>query len=66
MRLPQAETIIMAEGLTAAAISRAAATAMHEVEPQSDIHASGDYRRALVEVLFDRTIRKAVDLKGGQ
>ena len=65
-RLPQAETIIAAEGLTAAAIARAAATAMHEVEPQSDIHASADYRRALVEVLIERTIRKAADLEGGR
>jgi aerobic carbon-monoxide dehydrogenase medium subunit len=65
-RLPRAEAVIAAEGLTDAAITRAAATAMHEVEPQSDIHASAEYRRALIEVLFDRTIRKAVGLEGGQ
>jgi carbon-monoxide dehydrogenase medium subunit len=65
-RLRRAEVIIGAEGLTDAAITRAAAAAMHEVEPQSDIHASGEYRRALVEVLFDRTIRKAAGLEGGR
>jgi carbon-monoxide dehydrogenase medium subunit len=65
-RLPRAEAIIAAEGLTDAAIKRAAATAMHEIEPQVDIHASADYRRALVEVLFDRTIRKAANLEVGQ
>ena len=61
--LPRAEAIIAVEGLTDAVITRAAATAMHEIQPQSDIHASADYRRALVEVLFDRTIRKAVHLE---
>ncbi len=65
-RLPRAEAIIAAEGLTDAAIRRAAATAMHEIEPQSDIHASAEYRRALVEVLFDRTIRKAANLEVGR
>lgn len=61
-RLSAAEAIIVAEGLTETAISRAASRAMHEVDAHSDIHASADYRRALVEVLVERTLRRAVGL----
>lgn len=64
-RLPRAEAIIAAEGSTKSAITRAAATAMNEIDPQSDIHASAEYRRALVEVLLERTINRAAGLGGG-
>jgi carbon-monoxide dehydrogenase medium subunit len=65
-RLPAAEAILATEGLTEGAIARAATAAMNEVEAQSDIHASADYRRALVEVLVDRTVRWAAGLEAGE
>ena len=61
-RLGKAEGVIAAEGLTRDAIAHAAAAAAAEVEAQADIHAPADYRRALVEVLVERTVLRAAGL----
>jgi carbon-monoxide dehydrogenase medium subunit len=61
-RLIQAEEIIASEGLSRNAIVRAAVAAAAEVDAQTDIHASADYRRALVEVLVERTVLRAAGL----
>lgn len=65
-RLPEAEAIIAAGGLTGESIARAAAAAKEEVDAQDDIHAPGDYRRALVEVLVERTLRRAAGMEAGR
>lgn len=62
-RLHEAESIIASEGTSTAAIARAAAAAAREVAAQSDIHASSDYRRALVEVLVERTVVRGMGLE---
>lgn len=63
-RMPRAEATLAAGPLTGEVIARAASEAMDEVEAQTDIHASADYRRALVEVLVERTVRRAAGLEG--
>jgi carbon-monoxide dehydrogenase medium subunit len=63
-RLRKAEAVITSEGATITTVARAAATAREEVDAQSDIHATADYRRALVEVLVERAIIKATGLEG--
>jgi carbon-monoxide dehydrogenase medium subunit len=58
----EAEAVIAAEGLTRDAVAHAAAAAAAAVEAQTDIHAQADYRRALVEVLVERAVRRAAGL----
>lgn len=65
-RLTNAEGIIASEGLARNAIARAAAAAAVEVDAQTDIHASADYRHALVEVLVERTVLCAAGLESPQ
>jgi CO/xanthine dehydrogenase FAD-binding subunit len=43
----------------AQARARAARAARLEVEPASDLHASADYRRSLVETLAERALLEA-------
>ena len=61
LRLRAAEDILEREGLGEAAIEAAAARAAELVEPDSDVHASADYRRHLTRVLTARAIRKSVE-----
>jgi carbon-monoxide dehydrogenase medium subunit len=65
-RLPNAEAVIASDGLTRAAIERAAREAAQEVEAQSDIHASADYRRALVEALVHRALCRIAGIDAEQ
>jgi CO/xanthine dehydrogenase FAD-binding subunit len=60
-RLRAAEEILERDGLGEAAIEAAAARAAELVEPDSDIHASAEYRRHLTRVLTARAIRKSVE-----
>jgi carbon-monoxide dehydrogenase medium subunit len=62
-RLQSAERVIASEGLSRAAIERAAEAAAKEVGAQGDIHASADYRRALVETLVRRTLGKIAGIE---
>ena len=61
-RLLGAEAMIESEGLSPEAIARCATAARDEVDARSDIHASADYRRALIEVLVERSLRHAAGL----
>ncbi len=60
VRLGAAEEILEREGLTERSLEAAAARAGELVEPDSDIHASAEYRRHLTRVLTRRAIRRAV------
>ena len=60
-RLRASEEILERDGLGAAAIAAAARRASELVEPDSDIHASADYRRHLVGVLTERALTRAAE-----
>jgi len=60
VRLRAAEEILERDGLGAAAIEAAAARAAELVQPDSDVHASADYRRHLARVLTGRAITRAL------
>jgi len=64
-RLRQAEEILEREGLSDRAIEAAAHRAAELVEPDSDVHASADYRRNLTRVLTGRALRRAIARMGG-
>jgi aerobic carbon-monoxide dehydrogenase medium subunit len=59
VRLKAAEQILERDGLTDEAITAAAARASELVEPDSDIHASADYRRHLTGVMTGRALKRA-------
>ncbi|HEV8714584.1 MAG TPA: xanthine dehydrogenase family protein subunit M [Candidatus Binatia bacterium] len=59
LRLREAEQILEHEGLTEQSIEAAAARASELVDPPSDIHASGEFRRHLTRVLTRRALRQA-------
>jgi aerobic carbon-monoxide dehydrogenase medium subunit len=61
VRLRAAEEILEREGLGAAAIDAAAARAAELVQPDSDVHASADYRRHLTRVLTARALRRSLE-----
>lgn len=60
-RLRASEEIVERDGLTDAAIEAAARRASELVEPDSDIHATADYRRHLAGVLTERALKRARD-----
>jgi aerobic carbon-monoxide dehydrogenase medium subunit len=60
VRLRAAEEILERDGLGEAAIEAAAARAAELVTPDSDVHASADYRRHLTRVLTGRAIRRSL------
>ena len=64
VRLRPAEEILERDGLGDAAIDAAAARAAELVEPDSDVHASADYRRHLTRVLTGRAIKRALTVAG--
>ncbi len=64
VRLRSAEEVLEREGLSEAAIEAASRRAAELVEPDSDIHASADYRRNLTRVLTGRALRRAVARMG--
>ena len=59
-RLGAAEAALNGAALGEAPIAKAAAAASAEVEPNSDIHAPADYRRALVGTLLERALQSSV------
>jgi len=61
VRLRAAEEILERDGLGDAAIAAAAARAAELVQPDSDVHASADYRRHLAGVLTARALTRAVE-----
>jgi carbon-monoxide dehydrogenase medium subunit len=66
VRLRAAEEILESQGLGDAAIEAAARRAAELVEPDSDLHASADYRRHLTRVLTERAVRRALTRLGGR
>jgi len=60
-RLRASEEIVERDGLSAPAIAAAARRASELVEPDSDLHASADYRRHLVGVLTERALIRAAE-----
>jgi carbon-monoxide dehydrogenase medium subunit len=60
LRLRGAEEILEREGVGDAAVAAAADRAAELVRPDSDLHASADYRRNLTRVLTARALRKAI------
>jgi aerobic carbon-monoxide dehydrogenase medium subunit len=65
LRVTEAETRLIGQPLDAGAI-RAAAAAAWLIEPISDIHASGEYRRHLAQVLSSRALNDAARRAGVQ
>jgi carbon-monoxide dehydrogenase medium subunit len=59
VRLRGAEEILEREGLSKESLEAAAAQAQELVEPDSDLHASADYRRHLTGVLTGRALHRA-------
>jgi carbon-monoxide dehydrogenase medium subunit len=59
VRLRAAEEILESDGVNDATIAAASAKAGELVEPDSDIHASADYRRHLTGVLTSRALKRA-------
>jgi aerobic carbon-monoxide dehydrogenase medium subunit len=59
-RLRAAEEIIERDGVSDKAVAAAAARAAELVQPDSDLHASADYRRNLTRVLTERALKKAI------
>ena len=60
VRLRAAEEILEREGFTDAAIEAASRRVSELVSPDSDIHASADYRRHLAGVLTKRALKRAL------
>ncbi|HET7343083.1 MAG TPA: xanthine dehydrogenase family protein subunit M [Methylomirabilota bacterium] len=60
VRLRSAEEILERDGLGEAALEAAAARAAELVQPDSDIHASAEYRRHLTRVLTLRALKRAL------
>jgi carbon-monoxide dehydrogenase medium subunit len=60
VRLRAAEEILMKDGPGDRAIAAAAARAAELVHPDSDLHASADYRRNLTRVLTGRALARAL------
>lgn len=58
-RLVDVEAILAGRHLTPSLAAEAAAVAGRVVEPQSDLHAPADYRRALLQVLAERVLLQA-------
>ena len=61
LRVPQAEAMLVGEVGSAALFTAVAQQASQEIEPDSDLHASADYRRHLATVLVGRALAQAYE-----
>jgi len=59
IRLAAVEAVINGGAIDEATIAKAEAAAAASVDPPSDIHASGAYRKALIGVMVERALRSA-------
>jgi carbon-monoxide dehydrogenase medium subunit len=62
IRLQAVETALNGAAITEAVIGAAGAAAFKSINPADDIHAPGDYRRALLRVLTERALASAASL----
>ena len=62
IRLSAVEQILVGRTVDLATIHEAVAAATESIDPPGDIHAPGDYRRALMGVLLERALMKAAGL----
>lgn len=62
LRLTAVEHILVGHTIDSAKIRQAVAAATESIDPPGDIHAPGDYRRALMGVLLERALTKAAGL----
>jgi carbon-monoxide dehydrogenase medium subunit len=62
VRLRAAEKVLLGRAVDLATIRDASAASASDVEPPSDIHASSDYRRALLATLLERALARAADI----
>jgi carbon-monoxide dehydrogenase medium subunit len=58
------ETVLNGSVIDEATIAQAEAAASAAVDPQTDIHASADYRRALVGTMVERALLSACAASG--
>jgi carbon-monoxide dehydrogenase medium subunit len=67
LRLTKAEAAVDGRPITEELVRSAAAIASSSVDPSDDIHAPGDYRRALLGVLVERALAQAsgISMEGG-
>lgn len=61
VRLAAAESAVLAGGTCAASIKASARLAAGEVEPETDLHGSADYRRRLTAAMTQRALASAVE-----
>ncbi len=62
IRLTAAEAVLEGSALEDEAIDAAAAEAAAQVSPQTDLHATADYRRHLIGILTGRALRRACSM----
>jgi aerobic carbon-monoxide dehydrogenase medium subunit len=65
LRLNAVEQLLNGKRLDSGIIAEAKAVAAASVDPNTDIHAAGDYRKALVGTLTARALRDAGRMDGG-
>ena len=63
LRLTAAEQALAGKAVDQAAIRETVAAATASIDPPGDIHAPGDYRRALLAVLLERALARAAGVK---
>jgi carbon-monoxide dehydrogenase medium subunit len=61
LRLPSVEAVLNGATIDAATIARAEAATSAAINPDSDIHASGAYRKALAGTMVERALKMAAD-----
>ncbi|MDO8300603.1 xanthine dehydrogenase family protein subunit M [Lacisediminimonas sp.] len=59
MRLPDAEAVLNGQACDEQSLDAVVAAVRNSVQPDGDLHASGDYRRHLVGVLVRRAVKDA-------
>jgi carbon-monoxide dehydrogenase medium subunit len=65
-RAPEAEALLVGRALEPALLDAATSAARVGIEPNTDLHASADYRRHLVGVLVRRALTAAWQRAGGE
>ena len=61
LRLPSVEAVLNGATIDAATSAKAEAATTASVDPDSDIHASGAYRKALTGTMVERALKMATE-----